>query len=243
MKKLLSFLTIALLFNSCSELQVQQTMSGIDEALNAESAGTLSNADVIAGLKEALEIGAKNSAGTASALDGFWKNDLIKIPFPQEAIKVKNTLNDIGMGAQVEQFEMTLNRAAEDASKEAATIFVNAILSMSIQDGFEILNGGDHGATAYLQRTTTAQLEQKFTPVVSASIEKVELTKYWQPLATKYNMVSAFTGGEQVEPDLTSYVNARAIDGLFVLIAQEEEKIRKDPAAQVTELLKKVFGN
>ena len=240
---LLTFFTIALLFNSCSELQVQQTMSGIDEALNTQNTGGLSNADVIAGLKEALEIGARNSAGSASGLDGFWKNDLIKISFPEDAIKVRNTLMDMGMSAQVEQFEMTLNRAAEDASKEAATIFVNAILSMSIQDGFGILNGSDHAATEYLQRTTTAQLEQKFTPIVSASIEKVELTKYWQPLATKYNAITAFTGGQPVEPDLTTYVNQRAIDGLFALIAQEEEKIRKDPAAQVTDLLKKVFGN
>lgn len=240
MKKLVPIIsTILILTTSCASTQTNWG-SVLEEVTKPK--GENSNSDVIAGLKEALTIGAENSALSASALDGFWKNDLVRIPFPEEAVKVKNTLNDIGMNAQVEQFEMTLNRAAEDASKEAATIFVAAIKDINVEDGYALLTGGDHAATEFLQNKTTASLQEKFTPIVKASIDKVELTKYWEPLASKYNTVAMFTGGKAVEPDLTGYVTQQAIDGLFVLIAKEEEKIRKDPAAQVTDLLKRVFG-
>lgn len=201
--------------------------------------GSLTNAEVIRGLKEALTIGAKKAATSASKLNGFYGNPLIKIPFPPEANKVKNAAMKMGMDAQVKKFVKTLNRAAEEAAKEAAPIFVDAIKGLTIQDGFNILNGPDDAATKYLKRKTTPRLKQKFRPVVKRAIDKVQVTKYWNPIATNYNRMPFVT---KVNPDLDAYVTDRAIKGLFTLIAKEEKKIRKDPAARVTELLRRVFG-
>jgi len=210
-----------------------------DAARQATGSG-LTNAEVIEGLKEALSIGAKNAAGKASKLNGFYKNPRIKIPFPPEANKVKQTAEALGMKKQVDKFVETLNRAAEEAAKKAAPIFLDAITGMTIQDGFEILNGPDDAATQYLKKKTTAPLKKEFKPVVSKAIQKVQVTKYWNPIATSYNQVPFV---KKVNPDLDEYVTDRALSGLFKLIADEEKKIRKDPAARVTELLRKVFGS
>ncbi len=199
----------------------------------------LTNSEVIQGLKEALEIGSKNAASKASKLNGYYKNPKIKIPFPPDAKKVKTVAEGLGMKSQVRKFEETLNRAAEEAAKQAAPIFFSAIKQMTIKDGFEILNGADDAATQYLRRKTTAPLKVKFRPVVKKAIQKVEVTKYWNPIVTKYNQVP-FT--KSVNPDLDEYVTDKGLEGLFYLIAQEEKKIRKNPAARVTELLRRVFG-
>jgi len=209
----------------------------------ATSAPALSNGEVISGLKEALQIGIKNSVNLTSVTDGFFKNSAIRLPFPEDAIKVKQKAMDLGMGSQVEIFEMTLNRAAEDATKAALPIFANAITNMTIQDGFKILNGGDGAATKYLRDNTTAKLTAAFSPKVAESINKVKLTEYWNPIITKYNSVMAITGGQKMNPDLNAYVTERAIIGLFKLVEQEENKIRKDPMARVTDILVKVFGS
>lgn len=200
----------------------------------------LTNDEVVRGLKEALSVGTNKSASAASCLDGFYKNPLITIPFPPEAVKVKNTAEDLGMKPQVDKFVMTLNRAAEEASKEAAPIFLNAIKGMSVGDGFAILKGNDDAATKFLNDKTNADLKLKFKPIVQEAIKKVEVTKHWNPIITKYNKVP---GVQKMNPDLDEYVTLRAMDGLFKLIAQEELKIRKDPAARVSDLLKKVFGS
>lgn len=205
--------------------------------------GSLTNDEVIAGLKEALVKGADQSVLKGSALDGFWKNDLIRIPFPPEAEKMKSTLNNIGMSKQVEEFELTMNRAAEDAAKEALPILREAVTGMSVGDGFAILKGGDNAATNYLTEKTSASLREKFTPIVANSTQKVALTNYWTPLASSYNKAGRLTGAKAVDPDLDAYVTQKAIDGLFLLIAQEEKKIRQDPMARTSDLLKKVFGN
>lgn len=235
------FVTSASLFlAACTELQqIGETI--LTTPTSTES--VLSNEDVIAGLKQALEIGAEQAASLSSKADGFYKNDLIKIPFPEDAIKVKETAEQYGLGGQVEKFEMTLNRAAEEAAKQAAPIFVNAIKEMTVADGFAILNGADNAATTYLKDKTTAQLRTQFEPKVATAIETVELTKFWEPLISKYNTVTLFTGGEQINPDLQDYVTNKAIDGLFVHVAQEEKKIRENPQARVTDLLQKVFGS
>jgi hypothetical protein len=209
----------------------------------ATSAPALSNGEVISGLKEALQIGIKNSVNLTSVTDGFFKNSAIKLPFPEDAIKVKQKAMDLGMGSQVEKFEMTLNRAAEDATKAALPIFADAITNMTIQDGFKILNGGDGAATKYLRDNTIAKLTAAFAPKVGESINKVKLTEYWNPIITKYNSVMAITGGQKMNPDLNAYVTERAIIGLFKLVEQEENKIRKDPMARVTDILVKVFGS
>lgn len=200
----------------------------------------LTNAEVIKGLKEALTVGTNNSTALASKVDGFYGNSKIRIPFPEEAIKVKNTLSDLGMQSQVKKFEETINRAAEEAAKQAAPIFMEAIKGMSIGDGFKILKGADNAATKYLQDKTSAQLKEKFKPVVKNAISKVEVTKYWNPLMTKYNKIPTV---QKVNPDLDEYITLKAMQGLFTLIADEELKIRKDPVARVTDLLKKVFGS
>lgn len=207
------------------------------------AAPALTNDEVIAGLKEALTIGIKKGAEMASMTDGFFKNDFIKIPFPPEANELKDKAIEWGLQNKVDEIILTLNRAAETASQKATPIFVDAITNMSISDGFEILNGSDSAATMYLIKTTTAPLTTAFMPVVKEAIETVELTKYWNPVATKYNQWTKISGKPEVNPDLDKYVTDRAISGLFFLVKQEEKKIRKDPVAQVTDLLKKVFGS
>jgi hypothetical protein len=203
----------------------------------------LTNDEVISGLREALSVGIKNSVNLTSVTDGFWANTEIKIPFPEEAIKVKQKAMDWGLQGQVDKFELTMNRAAEEATKEALPIFVDAIKSMSVSDGFAILNGGDGAATKYLKDQTTAKLVAAFSPKVEAAISKVKLTEYWNPIITKYNNAMTITGGEKLNPDLNKYVTERAVSGLFIMVAKEENKIRKDPAARVSDLLQKVFGS
>ncbi len=199
----------------------------------------LTNDEVIRGLKEALNVGTNNSTASASATDGFYKNSLITIPFPPEAEKIKNTVVNLGMQKQVDEFVMTMNRAAEEASKEAAPVFLDAIKGMSISDGFKILKGADNAATSYLQDKTSNDLTVKFTPIIKKAIDKVEVTKYWNPLITAYDKIP---GVQKQNPDLEKYITAKALAGLFTLVAGEEKKIRTNPAAQVTALLKRVFG-
>jgi uncharacterized protein YdaL len=144
------------------------------------------------------------------------------------------------MKKQVEEFEKQLNRAAEDAAKKAAPIFVSAVTKMTINDGITILRGKDDEATQYLRKTTNTQLTNEFKPVISASLKKVQITKYWKPLITAYNKIPFV---KKANPNLDDYVTTKATDGLFILVAQEETKIRKDPAARVSDILKKVFGS
>lgn len=221
------------------------------DAVNAGRGGTtgssgnkgkspLTNDEVVKGLKEALSIGTNNSTGLASKLDGFYKNPALFIPFPPEVKQVKDYAKQVGLSAQVTKFEMTLNRAAEEASKNAAAVFINAIKGMSISDGFTILKGANNAATQYLKNKTTAELTQKFTPIVKAAIDKVQLTKYWNPIITSYNKIPMV---QKKNPNLTAYVTERALKGLFKLLADEELKIRTNPAAQITTLLQNVFGS
>ena len=224
-----------------------QVVATADDIINGGTAEDkpkpLSNEEVIRGLKEALTVGTNNSTAFASKVDGFNKNERLRIPFPPEAQKVKDKATELGLGSQVEKFELTMNRAAEEAAKEAAPIFVQAVKDMTVQDGFSILKGGDNAATNFLKDKTSASLKAAFQPKVQTAIDKVQLTKYWSPIINKYNTVMTFSGGEKINPDLNDYITQRAMDGLFVLLADEEKKIRKDPVAQVTDLLKRVFGS
>ncbi len=223
---------------------VQDVLNNTNTVLNGGGGEKgLTNDQVIAGLKEALTVGAGNSATGASANDGFFKNPKIFLPFPPDAIKVKEKVEAVGFQPQVEKFVTTLNRAAEEASKEAKPIFVNAITSMTVADGFTILKGADNAATKYLEDKTSGALYTAFKPKVQAAIQKVELTKYWKPIIDKYNLLTALSGGDKINPDLEDYITKRAMSGLFSLIADEELKIRKDPIARVSDLLKSVFGS
>lgn len=239
-KTILSISLISIGLTSCDVLNEAAEILVID---SGESTPALTNDEVISGLKEALNIGIKNSVDLTSVQDGFLGNAEIRLPFPEDAIKVKEKALSWGLDNQVEKFETNLNRAAEEATKEALPIFKDAILGMSISDGFSILNGGEGAATKFLKDRTTAQLVTAFSPKVEAAISKVKLTDYWEPIINKYNGAMTLTGGEKINPDLNEYVTERAINGLFLMVEKEENKIRQDPIARVTSLLQKVFGS
>lgn len=247
-KKLIS--TIALIvitITACTcqtlEQRAAAAKAAAEKALK-DKTGTankpLSNEQVISGLKDALTVGTNNSTGIASKLDGYYKNPKLFIPFPPQAKQVKSKMDALGMKPQTDKFVMTLNRAAEEAAKNAAPVFIAAVKGMSIGDGFKILKGADNAATQFLKDKTTAELTQKFKPIVKAALDKVQITKYWNPIITKYNKIPMV---QKQNPDLTAYVTEKAMAGLFLLLAEEELKIRKDPAARVTDILRTVFGS
>ncbi len=204
-----------------------------------KSSGALTNDQVVAGLKEALTVGAERGTKALSAADGFLGNAAIKILMPEEAKKVEKTLRSVGLGKQVDDAITTMNRAAEDAAKSATPIFVNAVKQMSIQDAMGILKGGNNAATTYLQSKTTQELTEAFRPVINESLKKVDATKYWNTVFSSYNKVSK----EKINPDLPAYVTEKALSGIFVQLAKEEEKIRVDPVARTSDILKQVFGS
>jgi hypothetical protein len=237
MKK--SLFLVLLLSAAIIKADAQVNLQNVTNTINSALGNGLSNADITKGLKEALRVGSDNASQKASKTDGYYKNTQIRIPFPQDARDMKSTLVKLGMKKQVENFERQLNRAAEDAAKKAAPIFLAAITSITINDGLTILRGKNDEATQYLKRSTTQQLSKEFRPVIQASLKKVEITKYWNPLFTKYNKLPMV---KKVNPSLDDFVTQKAIEGLFKLVAEEEGKIRKDPAARINDILKKVFG-
>ena len=230
-------LLITLVLTACTSAQLNQTMGEVNKAIGKDA--PLTSTEVANGLKEALVKGISNGSDMASQLDGYFKNPKIKIPFPPEVKKVEDKLRQIGLGSEVDKFVMTLNRGAEDAAKEAKPIFIAAIKQMTIQDAWGILRGSNNAATEYLKRTTSSLLYDKFKPVIQNSLNKVNATKYYGDIVNRYNKIPLV---EKVNPDLTDYATNKAMDGLFLLIAEEEKKIRLDPVARTTELLKKVFG-
>jgi len=198
----------------------------------------IAQADIAAGLKEALTIGATKGAAALSATDGFFKNAALKILLPPEAAKIERTLRSVGMGKQVDEAILSINRAAEDACKTAAPIFTNAIKQMTVTDAIGILRGADTAATAYLKRTTSAPLTSAFKPVIDSSLQKTDATKHWTSLVNAYNKFSF----QKLNPSLSDYVTEKALTGIYSQIALEEKNIRQNPAARATDLLKKVFG-
>jgi hypothetical protein len=240
MKATLLILSLALLIPmvSCSQIDFNKIGKTIDKTVHTQK--PLTNDEIIAGLKEALNVGSNNASSSASKVDGYFRNPIIKIPFPPQAQQMESSLRSIGMNKQVDDFILTINRAAEEAAKQAAPIFVDAVKKMTITDGLQILKGNDSAATSYLRKTTSSQLHDSFKPVIKSATQKVDVTKYWSPLVNAYDKVPFVT---KVNPDLEEYITQRALAGLFYLVSQEEGKIRKDPAARVTDILKKVFGN
>ncbi|MBS1645776.1 MAG: DUF4197 domain-containing protein [Bacteroidetes bacterium] len=219
-----------------------QLLKNIENAVSGKgSPGTagLSNDDVIAGLKEALNTGAHNATGAAAKVDGYLKNPDIFIVFPPDAQKIKKELIRLGFKNKVDQFETSMNRAAEEAAKSAAPVFLGAVKNMTLTDGMQILKGADTAATHYLRQNTTGTLTGQYTPIVKNALDKVNATAYWTELVTLYNKIPLV---KKENPDLASYVTSKALNGLFFLVGKEETKIRKDPAARVSDILKKVFG-
>lgn len=247
-KNLFTLLLLAMALYTQAQTTTTKKKSSLLDKINKEvknvsggSSTGLSNDDIIAGLKEALTVGATNSSGKLSAADGFFKDAVVKVLMPPEAQKVEKTLRSAGLGKLVDDAILSVNRAAEDASKSAAPIFVNAIKKMSFQDALNILKGTDTAATSYLKKTTNADLTAAFKPVIEASLQKTDATKHWKAVFEKYNSLP--TTFKKVNTDLTGYVTQKALDGLFYYVADEEKKIRKDPAARASDLLKKVFGS
>ncbi|MBI1193945.1 MAG: DUF4197 family protein [Bacteroidetes bacterium] len=206
----------------------------------AAGVGSISNGEAIMGLKDALKQGANNGAGTVSKLNGYFGNPLIKIPLPPEAEPIVNTLSKVPGGQKLlDDAMLAINRAAEEAAKEAAPIFVSAITSMTISDGMDILFGEQDAATRYLERTTTPQLTAKFSPVIDKTMASTNATKYWGDVMNAYNKIPLV---KKVNPDLGDFVTERALLGLFVMVEKEEQKIRTNPGARTTDMMKKVFG-
>jgi hypothetical protein len=235
MKKLLLALSILLSASACDQLQQIAEQAGEQ----GSTLGPPTQTQIANGIREALIVGATNSVLQTSKTDGFLGNALIKIPFPPEAKKVEEMARQFGLDAQVDQFVETLNRGAEKASAKAKPIFVNAIKQMTLQDVYSIWRGDQDAATQYLIKTTRPLLENEFRPIIKAALDEVEVTKYWNPLISNYNRIPLVT---PLNPNLDEYVLNEAMDGLFLVIAQEEAKIRENPAARVSDILKRVFG-
>lgn len=219
---------------------IKKGKSAIGNSGVTNTGSSFSNTEAVNALKQALQIGTENASGRLSAVNGYFGNQLIKIIMPPEAKKVESTLRSVGMGSQVDKAILAMNRAAEDAATKAVPIFVNAITSMSISDGISIVRGSNNAATNYLQGRTNQALTDAFRPVIQNSLNKVNATKYWGDVFSIYNGLP--TTRTKVNTDLTAYVTERALNGLFLTIADEENKIRTNPTARVTDLLKKVFG-
>ena len=209
--------------------KVQETIGG--------SSGVSQN-EIVDGLKEALEIGTGNTVQALSQVNGYYDNPQLKIPLPQSFQKFEKILRTTGFASELDAFELSMNRAAEKAAPEAKTLFVDAIKEMTFSDADKILKGADNEATAYFKNKTAGKLQALFKPIIQQSIESVGVTRTYQSLSEKIQSIP-FAGDYAV--DLDAYVTEKSIDGLFIRLAEEEAKIRNDPAARVTDLLKKVF--
>jgi hypothetical protein len=216
----------------------QKPPAGAPAQGSGQGAG-LDKDTVAAGLKEALTVGSQNAVKMVSQADGYFKNPAIKIPLPEKVQKAEKPLRKIGLSKQVDEFVLTMNRAAEKAAPVAKDIFVGSVKEMTILDAIKILQGGDTAATDYMRSKTYEKLYGAFKPTVSKAVMDVGVTKAYQQLVDKAKQ-SKLIKDESL--DLDHHVTSRALDGLFYMLGQEEKKIRKDPVAQVTDLLKKVFG-
>jgi hypothetical protein len=233
MRIVLFTLSILMAQNVAAQLNLNKLKKAVTgESLTTEQVGE--------GLKEALTNGVSKGSDLVSQVDGYYKNAEIKIPFPPEAKRVEEKLRQMGLGSKVDDFIVALNRGAEDAAKEAKPIFVSAIKQMTIQDAWGILRGEQNAATQYLKRTTTAQLTEKFKPVIQRSLNNVNATKYYSDLINTYNKIPMV---QKANPNLDDYATEKAIDGLFVMVAKEEKNIRENPGARTSELVKKVFSS
>ncbi len=228
--KLLLILLISLQLSSCAELQ---------QAMNQLPQEGLSNAQIASGLKEALNKGIDKEVTKLMAPDGFYKDRMVKILLPQELQKVDQTLRDLGMGQLADEGIKLLNSAASDAVKEAKPIFVAAIKTMTFDDAKKILLGDQTAATDYLRQKTENRLYQKFKPQVQQSLHKVKADEVWTKIINKYNQIPFV---DKVNPDLTDYVTKKAMAGVFIKVAVEEQKIRTDINERTSSLLKKVFA-
>lgn len=228
---------LAVTFSLTSCAQVQQTLNQLPQ-ISSQIPG-VGGVDIASGLKEALNKGITEQVSKLTAVDGFYKNEAVKILMPEELQKVDATLRKVGLGSLADEGIKVLNRAAEDAVKEATPIFVSAVKNMSFTDAKNILLGNDSAATSYLQGSTTTALYGKFNPVIKSSFQKVGADVVWTKIISKYNTIPLV---KKVNPDLTDYTTNQALAGVFKMIAVEEKEIRNNISARTTPLLKSVFA-
>ena len=234
MKIRLLAVTLALLLPACAGMPPE--LSGVLGSVGGPA--PLADNEIAQGLKEALAVGTERAVGRVGVRDGFWLNSQVKIPLPDSLRKVEKTLRTFGQGAKVDEFHLSLNRAAEAAAPEAAAIFGDAIRAMTLADARQILNGPSNAATEYFRGKTQGTLALRFKPIVSKATASVGATRKYKDLSAK---VTKVLPGYELQ-DIDAYVTDRALAGLFSTLADEELKIRQDPAARTTELLKRVFG-
>jgi len=206
---------------------------------SSSSSGSMTNELAANGLKQALSAGTDLAANDLGQIDGFLANAAVKILFPAEARKIESTLRSLGMGSVCDQVITSVNRAAEAAVVEAKPIFVEAIKQMTITDAINILTGDKDAATQYLQRTSGQVLIAKFEPIIQSNLQKANATKYWSDAIKAYNAVPFV---QKMNPNLSQYVTQKATDGIFLMVAIEEGKIRENPAQRVGSVLQDVFG-
>ncbi len=230
-KRSIHTLTLILFLFLVSSCELEELISG--------TTGTgISQQEAASGLKDALIKGISKGSEMLSKSDGFYGNPKVRIPLPSELDKVTSTLRSVGLGSLVDRAELSINRAAEDAASKAKPIFLQAIREMSFGDAMKILFGEDTAATHYLRSKTYDKLYNEFKPVISKSLEKVDATRYWNEMISEYNKIPLV---KDVNPDLVDYVNRRALDGVFKMVADEEKSIRENPLERTTALMKKVF--
>lgn len=234
-KKLLVLVLASGIFTGCET--AQQVLESVNTVYGTGT--NLTAGEIASGLKQALTVGAQNSTSKLSSVDGFFADAAVKILLPEEAKKVESTLRSVGMGNMVDKAVLSMNRAAEQAAKGAGSIFISAIQQMTITDAVNILKGGDFAATNYFKAKTSEALTQSFKPVIENALKDVNATKYWSDVTSVYNQFSR----NKVTTDLTAYVTDKALEGIFYQVGLEEKKIRENPVARTTELLKKVFGS
>lgn len=225
---------LLIIFNLTACAELQQVVDSIPQ-----SGGVLSNTDIASGLRQALDLGIDKQVTKLTQTDGFFKNDLVKILLPEELQKVDDALRKIGLSSLADEGLKVLNRAAEDAVKEATPIFVNAVKDITFDDAKNILLGADNAATGYLTTKTQSELYNKFKPVIDNSFNKVGADQIWTNLITKYNSIPLTNN---VNPDLTDYVTNEALKGVYTMIAVEEKEIRNKVSSRSTDLLRKVFA-
>ncbi|APY10139.1 hypothetical protein BWZ22_02330 [Seonamhaeicola sp. S2-3] len=226
-------LTLLLIFNLTACAELQQVINELPQS------NTIGNTEIASGLRQALDLGIEKQVTKLTQEDGFYKNELVKILLPEELQKVDKTLRDIGLSKLADEGLKVLNRAAEDAVKEATPIFVDAVKEITFADAKNILLGNDDAATQYLTTKTETALYAKFNPVIKNSFSKVGADTIWNNLITKYNSIPLTN---DVNPDLTDYVTKEALKGVYTMIAIEEQEIRNKVSSRTTDLLKKVFA-
>ena len=228
-------LVVSFITGSCAELS-----DTIKERVGLSPKHSLDDNTIISGLKEALSIGTENAVKSVSQVDGYFGNEIIKILMPEKIQKVADVLGKVGYQQQVDNFILSMNRAAERAAPKTASIFGSAIKKMTLDDARGILDGGDTAATDYFKAKTSGTIYETFKPIISSSMNKVGVTRSYKEMMGKYTSLP-FMQSESL--DLDHYVTNKSLDGLFYMLGQEEKKIRTNPAGRVTELLKKVFGD